>query len=143
MTINVIETARSKGQKLLLGAVIFLAAMPPLIAVLRSLPILPFGAASFGLAVLAVAACRRGGQVGRLSVTAALMGEIMLVTAALTGHPWQLDSHMLYFAALARLVVLIDIPAPLLGAGLVAVQHVGLTVLIPSLFIQPQILWKI
>jgi len=70
-------------------------------------------------------------------VTTALMGAVMLITASLTGHPWQLDSHMLYFAALAGAVTLVDIRALLLGTGLVAVQHLGLSIAVPSLIYPP------
>ncbi|MCC1493707.1 methyl-accepting chemotaxis protein [Cognatishimia sp. F0-27] len=133
MTAGVIEGARSKGQKIVLCAAVLLAAIPPLVALLRSMPMLPYAATSLGLIVLAIAASRGGGQVARLAVTTALMGTVMLITASLRGHPWQLDSHMLYFAALAGIVVLVDIRALLLGAGLVAVQHVAFSVAVPSL----------
>jgi methyl-accepting chemotaxis protein len=133
MTVGVIEAARLQGQKIILGAAVLLAAVAPLIALLRSLPVLPYAALGAGLVVFALVAARGGGQIARLSVATALMGAVMLITASLNGHPWQLDSHMLYFAALAGIVVLVDIRALLLGAGLVAVQHVGLSVFVPSL----------
>lgn len=142
MTTNVIETARTRGQKIVLGAALFVAALPPLIAFFRDLSVLTYGGASFALVALAIIAARVGGQVARLTVTAALMGAVMLVTASLAGHPWQLDSHMMYFAALAAVVVLVDIRALLFGAGLVAVQHLGLSVLVPSL-IYPAADWII
>lgn len=133
MSVDVIETARSRGQKIILGAALCIAAISPAIALLRDLPVPPFAAISAGLILLALVASRGGGQLARLAVSTALMGSVMLVTASLVGHPWQLDSHMLYFAALAGLVVLVDVRALLLGAGLVAVQHVGLSVAMPSL----------
>ena len=39
------------------------------------------------------------------------------------GHPWQMDLHMYFFAALAALAVLCDTRAILAGAGLIAAHH--------------------
>lgn len=63
----------------------------------------------------------------------ALVGQCIAATAALTGHPWQLDSHMLFFAALAVLVVLRDIPTILAATVAIALHHVSLSVLFPVL----------
>jgi methyl-accepting chemotaxis protein len=43
----------------------------------------------------------------RIGVSLALALQTMLLTAALMGHAWQLDSHMMFFASLAVLVLLV------------------------------------
>jgi methyl-accepting chemotaxis protein len=63
----------------------------------------------------------------------ALIGQCIVLTGELAGHPWQVDSHMVFFAALAVLVLLRDIPTILAGTALIAVHHLGLTFFLPSL----------
>ncbi|MGJ8623217.1 MAG: methyl-accepting chemotaxis protein [Yoonia sp.] len=133
MSADVIISARKKGQTILLGGTIALAAVPPLIALMRAGPVLPFFGASVGLVLLAFLASRAQVQAARLAMVTALMTAVMLITAALAGHPWQLDSHMLYFAALAGIIVLVDLRALILGTALVAVQHIVLSVTLPTL----------
>ena len=137
MTTDVIAAARAKGQKIILFWTLALAAIPPLMALIRDMPVWLYGGASLSLALLALIVAKGQGLTARLGVTTALMGAVMLITASLTGHPWQLDSHMLYFAALAGAVTLVDIRALLLGTGLVAVQHLGLSIAVPSLIYPP------
>lgn len=62
-----------------------------------------------------------------------LIGHCVLLSAAFTGHPWQLDTHMLYFAAIAIVATLQHIPALLFASSVIALHHLSLTVLLPSL----------
>mgnify|MGYP000244612722 CR=1 FL=1 len=118
MTTDVIAAARAKGQKIILFWTLALAAIPPLIALIRDMPVWLYGGASLSLALLALIVAKGQGLTARLGVTTALMGAVMLITASLTGHPWQLDSHMLYFAALAGAVTLVRYPGARLSAEL-------------------------
>ncbi|WP_187432381.1 hypothetical protein ROLI_000130 [Roseobacter fucihabitans] len=63
----------------------------------------------------------------------ALIGQAIALNNAFQGHPWQIDTHMLYFALLAVLVSLRSVPAVLTAAGIIAVHHVSLSFLMPSL----------
>ncbi len=134
---NAIDAARSTGTKIVLGCTVFLAVLPPVIALLRDGPALAFLLGAGLLVALAVLLQRGGGRVARMALATAMLGEVMLVTASLAGHPWQPDSHMAYFAAMAILVTLVDPAVLVLGAGLVAVQHVGLGTLLPGLLYPP------
>lgn len=51
---------------------------------------------------------------------AAGFGQAGALTAALAGHPWQIDSHMLFFAFLVVLVAFLDIPTILLATVAIA-----------------------
>lgn len=62
-----------------------------------------------------------------------LAGQAILFTAAFNGHPWQIDSHMLFFAVLAVVSTLSNIGALLLAAAVIAVHHLSLTFLMPTL----------
>src|SRR5713226_4815051 len=44
----------------------------------------------------------------RLIFAVALMGEVSVFTFQLAGHPWQIDTHMYFFAALACFVAYCD-----------------------------------
>ena len=68
-----------------------------------------------------------------MGAAAALIGQAIAFTAAFEGHPWQLDSHMLFFALLAACVALRSIPAILVATAITAVHHLSLTFLMPAL----------
>jgi methyl-accepting chemotaxis protein len=74
-----------------------------------------------------------GGQTGRIMVAMGLIGQAMAFTAALSGHPWQIDSHMLFFAVLAVTMSMTDASVILISAGIIALHHLGLSVLLPTL----------
>lgn len=97
--------------------------------------------ASLVLGGLGVMVRRGGGPMARAGAAVALVGQVMLLTAALAGHPWQVDSHMVYFAALATLVLLLDPAAILAAAGAVVAHHLLLTFLVPALVYPSVDLW--
>ena len=49
-----------------------------------------------------------------------------------TGHPWQIDIHMSFFAALALAAIYCDARAVLVCAGAIAAHHLLLNFLLPS-----------
>ena len=130
---DALKSARATGKRIVLFATIFLAVIPPVVAVARGMPVLPYAGASVALVFLAILAMRGDGATSRAILSAALIGVVMLITASLAGHAWQVDSHMLYFAAMAGLITLVDVRALVLGAALVAAQHVTLSILMPSM----------
>src|SRR5437879_7207349 len=50
----------------------------------------------------------RNGLSTRLVFAVALMGGVSMLVFQVAGHPWQLDMHMYFFAALAFLVAYCD-----------------------------------
>ena len=62
-----------------------------------------------------------------------LIGHSILFTTAFSGHPWQLDSHMLFFALLAVVATLQNMGAVLFATGLIAVHHLSFSLLMPGL----------
>jgi methyl-accepting chemotaxis protein len=132
-----IDHARRTGLKIVLFCTLISAATVVAISAMRDGPTLMFAASAAILVLLSFGLQRAGDGIGRLASAAGFVGSIMLVTAALNGHPWQADSHMAYFAALAILVTLVDRWALVAAAGLVAVHHIGLSVLVPSLLFPP------
>jgi len=55
------------------------------------------------------------------------------LTAAFSGHAWQIDTHMMFFAVLAVVATMGSIPAVVLAVLITAVHHVSLSLLFPAL----------
>ncbi|MEL6523384.1 MAG: methyl-accepting chemotaxis protein, partial [Pseudomonadota bacterium] len=69
------------------------------------------------------------------------VGQAMALTAALAGHAWQTDSHMLFFALLACCVALNEVKALLAAAAVIIVHHLSLSMLLPALVYPPDAFW--
>jgi methyl-accepting chemotaxis protein len=68
----------------------------------------------------------------RLVFAVAVMGEVSLLVFQMSGHPWQIDMHMYFFAALACLVAYCDYRPLLAGTVAVALHHLALNFLLPA-----------
>jgi methyl-accepting chemotaxis protein len=68
----------------------------------------------------------------RLTVAVALMGSVSVFAFQLTGHPWQIDIHMYFFAALACLVAYCDYRPIVAGTVAVILHHLALNFIIPA-----------
>ncbi len=68
----------------------------------------------------------------RLIFAVAIMGDVSVITYQLAGHPWQIDMHMYFFAALACLVSYCDY-RPIIAATIaVALHHLALNFILPA-----------
>jgi methyl-accepting chemotaxis protein len=67
-----------------------------------------------------------------LVVAVALMGGVSVFTFQLAGHPWQIDIHMYFFAALAFLVAYCDVRPIVAGTAAVALHHLALNFILPA-----------
>jgi methyl-accepting chemotaxis protein len=87
-----------------------------------------------GLAAAATLSWRAAGNVlsTSLVVAVALMGGVSVFTFELSGHPWQIDMHMYFFAALACLVAYCDFRPIVAGTVAVALHHLMLNFIIPA-----------
>ncbi len=91
------------------------------------------GGVALAFALLAVFGARLKSIHGRVLAAAGLVGQAICITAALAGHSWQLDSHMIFFALLAVCMVMTEPVVILVAAGIIAVHHLGLSLALPSL----------
>ena len=89
--------------------------------------------ASLSLVALVWGIRRLDPEVGRIAVGLALVGQVMLLTGALTGHVWQLDSHMFYFIALAAVASMVDLRALVAAGAAICLHHLLLTFVAPAL----------
>jgi methyl-accepting chemotaxis protein len=89
------------------------------------------------MALLAVAATLSWRMAGnglstRLVFAVAFMGGVAVFTFQLAGHPWQMDMHMYFFAALACLVAYCDYRSIIAGTTAVALHHLVLNFIVPA-----------
>jgi len=86
------------------------------------------------MALAATASWRTAGSEvsTRLVVAVAVIADVSLFTYQLSGHPWQIDSHMYFFAALACLVAYCDFRPIILGTVAIALHHLTLNFLFPA-----------
>lgn len=68
----------------------------------------------------------------RAATGVALISGPAVMLYVFEAHPWQLDMHMAFFAALALSALLCDWRAILAGAAVTAVHHLGFNMLLPS-----------
>jgi methyl-accepting chemotaxis protein len=68
----------------------------------------------------------------RLIFAVALMGGVSMLVFQFAGHPWQIDMHMYFFAALACLVAYCDYRPIVAGTVAVALHHLTLNFMVPA-----------
>jgi methyl-accepting chemotaxis protein len=94
------------------------------------LPLLIFAALAGAMGYFGAQA---GGSAGRTLTALGLLGQAMALTAAFTGHPWQIDTHMMFFALMAVTMIMADARVILIGAAVIAVHHAVLSLVMPAL----------
>ncbi|WP_349368426.1 methyl-accepting chemotaxis protein [Salinarimonas sp.] len=67
----------------------------------------------------------------RYAIAIGLVAQVSLFVFELAGHPWQIDVHMYYFAALAMLAGFCDWRTILVGAAVTALHHLSFNFVIP------------
>lgn len=88
---------------------------------------------SLALSVLTYLAKHIAPQPRDYVISACFIGHCILFTAAMGGHAWQLDTHMLFFAVLAIISTLANPGALIFATVLVALHHLSFSVVLPSL----------
>jgi methyl-accepting chemotaxis protein len=68
----------------------------------------------------------------RLIVSVSVMGIVSIIVYQMSGHPWQTDMHMYFFAALAGLVAYCDFRTILIATAVTAMHHLVLNFLLPG-----------
>lgn len=81
-------------------------------------------------------------QNARYGSSVALIGQAIAITSALAGQPWQVDMHMTFFAALAALVLLVDVKAIVVATGLIVLHHLAVSLAVPALIYPSFDFWE-
>jgi methyl-accepting chemotaxis protein len=89
--------------------------------------------AALALLAVAYASSRVAEKAHAIVLSVVLIGQCVAFTSAFAGHPWQLDSHMMFFAVLAIIATMGSVPALLAGVAVTAVHHLAFGLLAPSL----------
>jgi methyl-accepting chemotaxis protein len=133
-TFSNLDSQRQAGARVTFLITLLLAPVAVAAGSATGAPIAVLGAAAAAAAALAFAVSRTAGRnrTARSLSGVALMVQVSLLVAALGGHPWQIDLHMAYFAALAVLVIYCDWIVIAAAAATVAVHHLSLSYLLPS-----------
>jgi len=97
-------------------------------------PVWSTAAIAILLAAAPVAAMlgRRSMTVIALALAVALVGQTSLLVFNFDGHPWQIEMHFYYFAVLAMLSGFCDWRVLVVTAGLIAVHHLSLNMVLPA-----------
>ncbi|SIO16031.1 methyl-accepting chemotaxis sensory transducer [Rhodovulum sp. ES.010] len=114
-------------------ALLWMTPVPVVAAALAENPILAVAVMAVAFTALGSLARRTRNRYRAHVIGVALVGQSALFTAALAGHPWQIDTHMTFFAVLAIVSTMRSVAALLLAAGVVAVHHLALTLMMPAL----------
>ena len=93
---------------------------------------LPVALGSLLMAGTGLMGLRMKGRAARITVALALIGQVVMLTAALRGHPMQPDMHMVFFVALTAIATYACRAALLSAAGLVALHHASMVVVAPQ-----------
>ncbi|PYG30441.1 methyl-accepting chemotaxis protein [Pelagimonas varians] len=135
LTSGVKNVSDTQDFKLQIYASLALSPWPMLVAlyVNPAMPWILLGAASLAITVLTFISRRLPQGIGPYVISFALVAHCVLLTVSFIGHPWQTDSHMLYFVAIAVSSTLNNARVLFFTAAIIAVHHLAFTLLIPSL----------
>lgn len=114
-------------------AILAASPIPPIAAFFAGNSVLPILVASGIFAGMTVVSRGLDHTARAVLMSIAVIGLCILFTASLTGHPWQIDTHMAFFAALAIISTTGSITALLVGVALTAVHHLSFGLLLPYL----------
>ena len=129
-----LETLRETTSKILLAVVWLHVPIAILIGLLRGAEWIMPTALMAAMALAATLSWRAASNAlsTRLVFAVALMGDVSLFVYQLAGHPWQIDMHMYFFAALACLVAYCDYRPIIAGTVAVALHHLALNFILPA-----------
>ena len=133
ITLDTLENSRCRAARALAIGTCVMLPLSPLSAWLAGNAILVMTAAAMAFAAAAILGARMKNTSGRVLVAFGLIGQAICITAALAGHPWQLDAHMMFFALLAACMVMSEPVVILSAAAVIAFHHLGLSIAMPAL----------
>ncbi|MCI5041868.1 MAG: methyl-accepting chemotaxis protein [Donghicola eburneus] len=129
------ETTSSKASAIALSRKVAMGMSPiaPLAAFVVGGNLVAELIAALALLTVAYASTRVAEKSQAVVLSVVLIGQCVAFTSAFAGHPWQLDSHMMFFAVLAIIATMGSVPALLAGVAVTAVHHLAFGLLAPSL----------
>ena len=89
-------------------------------------------AAAVAVAPVATTLLKRPDRTTGFALSITLVSQCALLVLLFAGHPWQVEMHFYFFAVLAMLAGFCDSPILLAAAGVIAVYHLVLNMLVPD-----------
>jgi len=89
-------------------------------------------AAAMAAPGILLTATRPADQATGFAIAIGMVAQVSLIVFAMSGHPWQIDIHMYYFATLAMLAGFCNWRVLIVGAGVTALHHLSFNFLIPA-----------
>ncbi|WP_370312399.1 methyl-accepting chemotaxis protein [Sagittula sp.] len=105
----------------------------PLASLYAGTPFVPALMGTLALGVAMVLGTAMSSGLRDYVMATALMGQAMMMTAVFTGHPFQIDTHMLFFVLLAVIAIPGRIDVLIYACAITALHHLLLTVALPAL----------
>ena len=121
------------GVKLALIVLAIMTPLPPLCAAIIGNAFLGLTVLAIGGALVAVYCVANVPALSKSVLAGVLLLQTMAITSAFSGHPWQIDTHMIYFAVLAVISVMYDVRILLASAAFIAVHHLAMSLAMPVL----------
>ncbi|MEM1072933.1 MAG: methyl-accepting chemotaxis protein [Pseudomonadota bacterium] len=131
--IDSLEESRRSSARILAISACGMAPLSTAAAWISDSPVLAVSIAAIVFGLIAVFGAGLKTTSGRILVAFGLVGQAICITAALSGHPWQLDAHMLFFALLAACMVMSEPVVIVSAAAVIAIHHLSLSLIMPSL----------
>ncbi|WP_341366666.1 methyl-accepting chemotaxis protein [Yoonia sp. BS5-3] len=128
-----VNESDQQGVKLALVVLAIQTPLAPVAAGVIGNPILGVGLFSFALGLVAAFFALQRLSWNKPMIAAALLLQTMAITAAFEGHPWQIDTHMIYFAVLAVISVMYEVRVLLASAAFVAIHHLAMSIVMPTM----------
>jgi methyl-accepting chemotaxis protein len=130
-----LETIRGIAEQVLVGAIWLHGPLLTIAGLLTGVSLIP-AIVLWALISVTVTVSRRVASntpATRMAVGVGLCLMPALLLLELSGNPWQPDAHMDFFACLAVSAAMLDVPALLACAGVIAVHHLVLNFVMPAL----------
>jgi hypothetical protein len=128
-----IDSLAKQPNTLARAVVLAMVPLSPIAAVIIGFPLIPIVIISVVIGLLALLSKKLSEGSRPIVLSVLLVAHAITLTATFSGHPWQVDTHMLFFAILAISATMGSIPALLTAVVVTAVHHLSLSLLLPSL----------
>ena len=130
---DLLAQRRAAGAVLAAASLLLVVVAAASAALVGAPPAAALSSAAVCGAVLLAARRTSDSAAARCVCGVALMAQVSLIVGGWAGRGWQLDWHMAYFAALGLLAIFADWSVILVAAITVALHHLTLSFLLPSL----------
>lgn len=129
---SLLEARHNSAKRLIYACVAFVPVIGLIGYFAGQLGVLPLVMALV-FAAIAFSTLKHVDRFAETVIPLAVMGQCIAFTAAFSGTQWQMDAHMMFFAAMASLASLVSLKSLVVGTLVVALHHLALGAFMPAL----------